>query len=46
MIASCPKSLGELTDPSFGATVEKLVEVASVYYECRTAVFGGEDEEQ
>jgi hypothetical protein len=29
--------LTPLTDDSFGATAEKLVEVAGIYYECRAA---------
>lgn len=36
VVASCPK-LTPLLDPSFGATTEKLVEVAGIYYECRAA---------
>lgn len=36
MTASCPM-LSPLTDDSFGATAEKLVEVAGIYYECRAA---------
>jgi hypothetical protein len=34
--ASCPK-LTPLVDDSFGATVQKLTEVAGIYYECRAA---------
>ena len=36
VIASCP-DLTPLSDKSFGATTEKLVEVAGIYYECRAA---------
>lgn len=36
VVASCPK-LTPLADDSFGATVNKLVEVAGIYYECRRA---------
>ena len=45
VLASCP-NLAPLTDPSFGATVRKLVEVAGQYNKCRTAALGnyrGED---
>lgn len=41
-VASCPQTLGPLRDDSFGATTEKLAEVAGVYYRCRASVFGGE----
>lgn len=41
MVSSCPK-LTELSDPSFGATVLKLVEVAGVYNECREAALAGQ----
>lgn len=34
--ASCPK-LTPLVDDSFGATVQKLTEIAGIYYECRAA---------
>ena len=34
--ASCP-DLTPLTDDSFGATTLKLIEVAGIYYRCRTA---------
>lgn len=37
VIANCPENLGKLDDPSFGATAEKLVQVAGIYYKCRTA---------
>lgn len=36
---SCPQ-LVPLTDPSFGATTLKLIEVAGVYHRCRAAVLG------
>ncbi len=36
VIASCPK-LTALSDPSFGATARKLIEVAEQYYACREA---------
>lgn len=36
MKASCP-DLVPLTDPSFGATMQKLIEVAGIYYRCREA---------
>lgn len=35
-IALCPE-LTPLNDTSFGATTNKLVEVAGIYHECRTA---------
>ena len=37
--ASCPE-LTPLQDETFGATSAKLVEVAGIYYQCRTAVLG------
>lgn len=40
-MSSCPK-LTELNDPSFGATVLKLVEVAGQYNECREAALAGQ----
>lgn len=36
VVASCPE-LAPLTDPSFGATTLKLIEVAGQYRECRAA---------
>lgn len=39
-VSSCPESLPALTDPGFGATVTKLVEVAGIYHKCRAAVIG------
>jgi len=39
-VASCP-AISELTDPSFGATVLKLVELAGQYNECRAAALAG-----
>ncbi|MNR67924.1 hypothetical protein D3C85_1921700 [compost metagenome] len=41
MVSSCPK-LSELNDPSFGATVLKLAEVAGQYNECREAALAGQ----
>ena len=40
VIASCPE-LTPLTDNTFGATTNKLVEVAGQYYECREAALAG-----
>ncbi len=37
MIASCPP-LTPLPDDTFGATVNKLAEVAGIYNECRKAI--------
>ena len=42
VIASCPETLGMLSDDSFGATAEKLGQVAGVYYRCRAAALAGE----
>ena len=42
VIASCPETLGQLRDDSFGATAEKLGQVAGIYYRCRASVFGEE----
>jgi len=36
VIANCP-ALTPLTDPSFGATTAKLVDVAGQYRKCRAA---------
>ena len=36
VVSSCPK-LTPLSDPSFGATANKLVEVANQYRDCREA---------
>lgn len=36
VLASCPQ-LTPLTDPSFGATTQKLIDVASQYHQCRAA---------
>jgi hypothetical protein len=44
MLTACPEKLTELSDDTFGATVSKLVEVAGIYYECRTAAFAGVQE--
>jgi hypothetical protein len=41
VVSSCPK-LTELSDPSFGATVLKLIEVAGIYAECREAALAGQ----
>lgn len=41
VVGSCPR-LTELSDPSFGATVLKLVEVAGQYNECREAALAGQ----
>jgi hypothetical protein len=38
--AACPE-LTPLTDPSFGATTQKLVEVGGQYNICRTAALAG-----
>lgn len=40
MVVSCPE-LTEQLDPSFGATVRKLVEVANQYRICREAALNG-----
>jgi hypothetical protein len=40
VVASCPQ-LTPLSDSSFGATTEKLVQVAGQYRECRCAALGG-----
>jgi hypothetical protein len=40
-VASCPEVLPPLSDDSFGATVNKLIEVIGVYRECRAAALGG-----
>lgn len=39
-VASCPERLPSLVDDTFGATVNKLVEVAGIYHKCRTAAVG------
>lgn len=41
VIASCPPSLGPLADDSFGATTEKLGQVAGIYHRCRAAAMAG-----
>lgn len=41
IISSCPE-LTPLQNDSFGATSAKLVEVAGIYYQCRTAALGVE----
>lgn len=48
--ANCP-DLVPLTDASFGATTNKLIEVAGIYHRCRAAIFlpvptGGPDDKQ
>ena len=40
VIASCPPTLGQLDDKSFGAVTLKLDEVIAQYWECFTAVCG------
>lgn len=37
----CPSTLPELTDPTFGGTVQKMVEWANVYFKCRAAATVG-----
>lgn len=37
ILAQCPATLGPLADNTFGATADKLVEVAGRYYRCRAA---------
>ena len=39
-VAACPEKLPGLVDDSFGATVNKLVEVSGIYFKCRTAAVG------
>ena len=39
-IASCPEVLPALVDPTFGATANKLTEVAGIYFKCRAAAVG------
>jgi hypothetical protein len=41
-IASCPK-LTALSDPSFGSTARKLIEVSEQYYACRKAALAQPD---
>lgn len=41
VVASCPE-LQPLTDPSFGATVQALVDTSIQYRECRAAALAGE----
>jgi hypothetical protein len=45
VIASCPK-LTPLTDDTFAATADKLVEVAGIYYECRAAALATPKEDK
>lgn len=40
VIASCPGTLGSLTDKKFGTTTLKLEDVIAQYWECYTAVCG------
>lgn len=40
MVASCPE-LQPLSDDTMGAVVNKLVEVAGIYRECRAAALAG-----
>jgi hypothetical protein len=44
-VSACPR-LTELSDPSFGATVLKLIEVAGQYAECREAALAGQPAEK
>ena len=37
VVASCPPP-APLLDPSFGATTEKLIELATLYRQCRAAL--------
>lgn len=46
VMTSCPASLGALRDDSFGATSEKLVWVAGVYFRCRAAAMAGDGVEK
>jgi hypothetical protein len=39
-VSSCPERLPPLVDDTFGATVNKLVEVTGIYFKCRTAAVG------
>lgn len=39
-VTACPETLPALVDPSFGATVGKLVEVSGIYFKCRKAAIG------
>lgn len=39
-LASCPAVLPPLVNDTFGATVEKLVEVSGIYFKCRAAAVG------
>jgi len=39
-VSSCPERLSPLVDDTFGATVNKLVEVTGIYFKCRTAAVG------
>lgn len=41
VVASCPV-LTPLSEPTFGATTAKLVEVAGQYYLCRAAALQGQ----
>lgn len=40
VVALCPE-LTPLTDDTFGGTTMKLLEVAGIYHECRTAALMG-----
>lgn len=41
-VASCPDRLPALTDDTFGGTVAKLIEVAGIYFKCRTSAVGAQ----
>jgi len=43
-VASCPERLPPLVDDTFGATVNKLVEVTGIYHKCRVAAVGSTKE--
>jgi len=42
-VSSCPERLPPLVDDTFGATVNKLVEVTGIYHKCRAAAVGASD---
>lgn len=41
ILTECPSTLPELTDPTFGGTVQKMVEWANIYFNCRAAATAG-----
>lgn len=41
-VASCPEKLPALVGDTFGDTAAKLIEVAGIYFKCRTAAVGAE----